>query len=115
MALKIVRTTDLEKDIKILTKRLQEIEGLNQLVRSDSFKLVRAKFTETIQSLYDEMMDLCEDPEKNAVNIKTRKITGDALCTILASIDGDIEELPALKEQRNVINEQLEEKNNASR
>jgi len=93
-------------DVEVLTKHLNSIMGLREVVKSPAFEKVRAKFTTMIEHFTEDVFELCENPVMNEMEIICKRLVASALSSILISLKTDIEGIPRLRKQ---LDEKLKE------
>lgn len=79
-----------ERDLEVLRKRLREIEALEEYLDDPRWRKVREIFNSFIAQQTQNMLDLCEKPGKNEVEILSSKKAAEWLCLILKTLDIEI-------------------------
>jgi len=81
---------NLEDDIAQTREQLKRIEMLGDMTKHPAWKDVDALFRKIIGTYADQMLALCDDPQKNSFEIRCKHMVVQALTALLATIDGKV-------------------------
>lgn len=92
---------DLSQDIQALRERIHEVSQLRGTVSTPGWEQVRDEFKKEITVLVQSYMSLCDNPKKNEIEIRCKKMVSSSLGRILASIESHLSSAKRLDQELN--------------
>lgn len=93
------RKYDVEKDLKVLREKLEKMRSLREYIRDPRWRIVHDAFNEVISTLTQSILDKCDDPRKNEIEIKCRKLVADGFGALLVFIESEIGDIESLRQE----------------
>ena len=81
------RKFDLSRDLDGLQKRISQVAQLRELTNVTAWKFIRLQFEQEIAALVQSYIDLCDNPSKNEIEIRCKKMVSESLGRILSTIE----------------------------
>ena len=97
--IKFKKQYDINYDIALLVRRLADTAELRKTLKTEGWHLVVEAFHEVIQRFLQEVYDKCDNPKRNEIEIRCKKMVADSLGGILSALDKRVQSEGFLKEQ----------------
>ena len=85
-----MRRYSLKKDIDSLKLELARIHQLRNTLKTEGWTEVLKVFHQMITKYHDDIMGMCDNPSRNEMEIRCKKMLVDALGAILLTLDSRI-------------------------
>ena len=90
---------DLKFEINRINSELAMISALKDTINTRGWIEIANIFAGVIGRFTQEILDKCDDPRKNEIEIKSKKMVAEALGSILANIDSRVRTESYLRQQ----------------